>query len=137
MEKGDRRYGPVGFTTTSEVRAILAPDDLSLGGFHDYDTEDLFRFNGLPWREARELLKLLPEQNARDHQNAAPTFEQFVDLGREFPEIRFHGYRIDPSRGDERITIEGFLHPLGERAEALYRRVCEIAAEPDTFERAE
>lgn len=62
---------------------------------------------------------------------------RFVDLGRDFPEIRFYGYRIAPSRDDERITIEGFLYPSGEEAEELCQRVGEIASLPDVWGREE
>jgi hypothetical protein len=133
----EMRYGPAGFTRTPEVRALLAPyEKTTTADEEDPDWGGVIYFDGLPWREADQLLKLLPEQNGRDRQNISPSFEQFVRLGREFPEIRFHGYRVPAHRSDERITIEGYLYPQGRQAEGLYQRVCEIASEPDAYERA-
>jgi hypothetical protein len=46
-----------------------------------------------------------------DQQNDAPTFEEFVALGKQYPEMTFMGYRVGTEREDERITITGFNHP--------------------------
>lgn len=137
MENELLRDGPKGFTQTREVRALLTPYEKDPGVA---DTEDpywggVIRFEGLPWSNAEQLLKLLPEVSGHDRQNASPTFAQFVDLGREFPEIQFNGYRVPAHRSDERITIEGYCHPAGPEAEALLQRVCELASEPDCYDR--
>lgn len=129
-------YGRAGFTDASEVRALLDPYEEAEAADETGELPDLIHFYGLPWREAERLLKLLPEQHARNRQNVAPSFEQFIDLGREFPEIHFHGYRITAVRWDERITIEGYLYPDGPKADALHQRVREIAGEPDEYDRA-
>jgi hypothetical protein len=130
------RYGPAGFTKAPDVRALLAPyEKTSTADEEDPEWGGVIYFDGLPWPEADQLLRLLPEGNRKNRQNIAPSFEQFIQLGREFPEIQFHGYRVPAYRSDERITIEGYLYPQGPRADTLYQRVCEIANEPDTHER--
>jgi hypothetical protein len=133
MDDDVRRYGSEGFTRTPEVRALLTPyeKDEDAADTEDPDWGGVIHIEGLPWHEAEQLLKLLPEANGRDRQNAAPTFAQFVELGREFPSIRFHGYRVPAHRSDERITIEGYLYPVGPQADVLFQRVCELAGEPD------
>ena len=136
MRHSERRYGPECFTRTPEVQALLTPYEQDPGTIDtaDPDWGGVIRFDGLPWHKADQLLKLLPEEHGRNRQNAAPTFEQFVQLGREFPSIRFHGYRVPTHREDERITLEGYLYPVGRQAEVLFQHVCELVGEPDCYD---
>lgn len=102
-----RMYGRKGFTEKPEVRAILAQYEEgqhSSGGLVFYDA--------VPAQVAQKLLALLPKKQANDRQNDAPSFSQFVNMGVEHIRVFFHGYRVLPSREDERITVEGFYAPV-------------------------
>jgi hypothetical protein len=69
-------------------------------------------------------MELLPEWQMEIDQNASPTIRQQLRLGRRYPGIRYHGYRVPPDREDERISFEGFRLPKAEvpqpEAERLY-----------------
>jgi hypothetical protein len=94
-----------GFTETPEVREIMSKyqTDKAYGG--------IVTFEGLTVNDAARLLELLPEFQKEDKQNDSPSFEEFVELGKDYPSMTFHGYRVTSERSDERITIEGFCCP--------------------------
>jgi hypothetical protein len=103
-----RMYTPARFTRTAEVRAVLDPHE---NGGQACDRQVVW-FDGLTLAEAQRLLALMPPEQARDRQNCAPSFAEMVALGARYPDMRFHGYRVDPSRSDERVTLEGFYIPV-------------------------
>jgi hypothetical protein len=101
-------YLPAGFTRTAEVRAVLDPHECNgLEG-----DRQVVRFDELTQAEAQRLLALMPPEQARDRQNLAPSFADMVALGARYPGMLYHGYRVDPSRADERVTLEGFHVPV-------------------------
>jgi hypothetical protein len=108
-------YGqPRGFTRTPEIRAILDPYEE-----RDRDGElkvpedgDIVAWEGLTVDGAIRLAELLPEWHSRQCQNMSPSVREMIQLGRDHPGTRFHGYRVPPEREDERISFEGFLLPV-------------------------
>ncbi len=107
MDEMERRlYGPKGFTQRPEVWEILLPyltDERYIGG--------IIPFEMLPAHDLVLLADLLPPGNLDDRQNASPTFAEFVEFAKMFPDLLFHGYIVSPERIDERITITGFYAP--------------------------
>ncbi len=43
----------------------------------------------------------------RDTQNNSPTNREFIDFGKKFPFVKYHGYVISAEREDYRLSIEG------------------------------
>jgi hypothetical protein len=135
-DSSERPFGPAGFTTIPEVRALLAPYEpaaMSDGRPND-GRGGHFYIDLLPASNAEQLLQLLPKANVRDRHEGAPSFAQFVELGRRFPEVRFYGYRITPDRNDERITITGYYAPAGKSADQVHRQARRFAhSQPDEY----
>lgn len=107
---GKRLYSPLGFTRQSEVVEALAgcmdePQQWRDGKY------GLLYFEGLPVEDARHLLALLPHEQAGDAQNASPPMEAMIEFGARWPNIRYFGYAVHPTRDDERITFTGFQIP--------------------------
>jgi hypothetical protein len=99
----------LGFTETPEIKAIM---ELLYEKSDYFKPGDNYRpWEGMTVEQAEKLLTLLPGFQKKDKQNDAPTFEEFVELGKKFPGMWFHGYHITSAREDERITIEGFYMP--------------------------
>jgi hypothetical protein len=134
-----RPFGPEGFTCDPAVQDLMAPyEPADMHGHPNEGLGGLIYFDLLPADVAERLLALLPEANTRERHENAPSFKQFVQLGREFPGIRFYGYRIDARRDDERIMITGYYVPVGERADQVYRRARKYArARPDEYHEIE
>ena len=106
--------GEKGFTTSPEIKELLGKYERgALGG--------IARFDAIPASEAETLLQLLPESQREEKQNDAPSFATFVEWGKEFGKVWFHGYRVLPERSDERISIEGFYAPRHIAQELIQR----------------
>lgn len=110
-----RMYPPRGFTRSPGVRALLDPHECRWAAAGN----DVVQFDELTAAEARRLLMLLPPEQAHDRQNCAPSFAEMVELGERYPGILFHGYRVDPGRSDERVTLEGFYVPVAHGEDIL------------------
>ena len=86
-------------------RDLLLQPYRSTGGFGG-----IYHFTGVPLHIIQKLanLNLL---SLDDRQNDAPTIGEFIDHVQSTPncKITFHGYAVDASREDYRISIEG-LH---------------------------
>jgi hypothetical protein len=131
-----RPFGHEGFTMDPVVRTLMAPYEpaVDMNGHPNDGRGGLIYFELLPADVAERLLALLPKTNTRERHEDAPSFEHFVQLGKEFLEVRFHGYRIDAHREDERIMITGYYYPAGEQADQVYRRARKLArAKPDDY----
>lgn len=102
-----RMYLPAGFTRTAAMRAVLDPHECP---WPEGDRQ-VVRFDALTQAEAQRLLALMPPEQARDRQNCAPSFAEMAALGARYPGMLYHGYRVDPGRADERVTLEGFYVP--------------------------
>ena len=96
-----------GKTMSPKVREIMAPieEPEILGG--------MARFYGLTAESGEELLRLLPELSD-DTQNWSPTAREFIDLAKRIPGTLLDGYRIIPTRSDERYSIEACRIPREE-----------------------
>jgi hypothetical protein len=99
---------PKGATQTPAVLEIMQKyyTEPEQSGLHRND------FDGMTLDDAKRILQLVPEE-ADKQQNDSPTFEEFVELGEQIPDILFHGYHITRTM-DERITIEGCYIPIGD-----------------------
>ncbi len=124
----ERLYGleSKGFTNKPEIKEILEPYSSQSGS--------LVHFDGLPAGKAADLLKHCPEALKTDKQNDAPSFGKMVEVGMKFGRVWFHGYVIDSSRDDERITLEGFYASM-DIAEAVKKEMLEEkgARDPDEW----
>ena len=58
---------------------------------------------------AKTLQKLVDEGFAdpRDKQNNAPTLGEFLEFMKTHPDYKAHGYAIENTRKDYRVTVEG------------------------------
>src|SRR5688500_5332723 len=79
-----RPFGPEGFTTLPKVRSLLSPYEPAVGssGQPSHGRDGLVCIDLLPASTAEQLLQLLPKANVRVRHESAPSFEQFVQLGR-------------------------------------------------------
>jgi hypothetical protein len=96
---------PSGYTRTPEIRAELDKYEsaTNLGG--------LVRFWGLDGAGATRLVELLPATVASLKLEGGPALRDWAELGSDLDGILFEGHRIDPSRPDELIVIEGVYIP--------------------------
>jgi len=113
----ERLYGEKGFTQREEVQNIL----------NKYEEDELggcVHFEALPWKEAKKLLELLPDEQKNDKQNFSPTFQEFIQWAEEINgNIWFHGYRIVPEREDERITLTGFYFKGSKEENEIHKKL--------------
>ena len=64
------------------------------------------RYSGLPVKELQECFDkgyILPD----DQQNDAPPAQKFLEFITKYPVFTVHGYVVDATRPDFRMTIEG------------------------------
>lgn len=57
-----------------------------------------------------EVMQQLIDENfldPEDTQNDSPSAGEFLDFMKKYPFVKAHGYAVDVSRSDYRITIEG------------------------------
>ena len=67
---------------------------------------DIKSFSKLSVEKAKELLdKNFADPD--DAQNDAPTFQEMIDFCTKYPQVKMHGYAVNISRSDYRVTIEG------------------------------
>lgn len=107
-------YGKSGWTVDTGVWEVIAQFtgvDEELENYHDINQiPDFLPFEGLGAQQAEKLLKLLPEDNLNDRQNYGPTARSLLQACVDNPDkIQLIGYYVGPSRGDERVSIEGFV----------------------------
>jgi len=100
--------GPLVDTEHPEIAAILKRRKVEDGfpanamGFRDYR-----HYQGMTLDELKKIVDLWPDE-AQEQQNDAPSIEEFIALGEEFPGMTYHGYSIHPPREDTRVSVEGF-----------------------------
>lgn len=119
----ERLYGEAGFTQDAKVRELIEPF------IHSGMTSRMAMFAGMDGDTATLLLALLPEGQAQERQNDAPTFEELVDLAGMF-QGTVGGYVIQPPRVDERVTIDTLIVPE-IFAEQVEEKLAEMDVKPD------
>jgi len=76
-------------------------DDKWMGG--------LVHFEEASKEEVLELIKVHGNKNnMEEQQNNSPSIREFLELADRYPTMRFHGYIVDKTRSDYRVSIEGF-----------------------------
>jgi len=63
-------------------------------------------FEGMPVDVLKKLIKK-GYADPEESQNSAPTIAKFVKFCEKHPEFRLHGYVVDRTRDDTRVSIEG------------------------------
>jgi len=76
------------------------------------DNYDLMGFEGLPLNVLKDLIdnKFAFED---ERQNSSPSIGDFIEMMKEYPILKAHGYIISPRRDDYRLSLEG-LHILNK-----------------------
>jgi hypothetical protein len=100
------------------------PDDYKFGGVK--------RFSNL----SLNSLTLLVEEgflHPEDYQNCSPYAEDFVNFLKQHPDFTAHGYSVDISREDYRVTIEG-IELSGTTSRETEREFVKFARCADEFE---
>lgn len=123
-----RLYGKRGFTLRGRLGTLLNAYEGSIYGYTRLG--DLVPLDAIPVAALREIRDLLPEGNKADAQNESPTLSEFCAM--DVPGIHFHGYRVEPERDDERVTIEGF-YCLPEYSQQLLALCPKPPNEADTI----
>lgn len=118
MVDGYGDYGPIGWTR--KVDPLLFNGDESV-------SDGLISFDDVSYKVAEEVLALLPGDADTDRQNEAPTLRELLELAVKY-EGFFGGYRVGPSRDDERVTVDSVSLPV-----AKYK----VAQVPDPYEFAD
>lgn len=98
MASFTEREAPKGYTEPLLPLLGLEKSDASYRHFDDLTPDGL-----------AAILKAAPHL-ADETQNDSPRMWEFLIIGQKYPDMRFHGYVIGPSRCDERISIEGWCH---------------------------
>ena len=106
-----QRRDEVGFTRRPEIRAILDRCEEWVDPGDEGTEVEFAEWSGLTLDDAIRVMELLPEWEMEMRQNQSPSIREMIRLGRTYPGITFHGYRIGPAREDERISFEGFTLP--------------------------
>jgi hypothetical protein len=112
-------------TEHPEIAAILKRREIEFGfpsapgnPFKDYR-----HYQNMTLDELKKIVELWPDE-AQEQQNDAPSIEEFIALGEEFPGMTFHGYSIHPPREDTRVSVEGFdFTGTPEQAVALVNKL--------------
>ena len=120
----ERLYGPLGFTRRPEIRVILDKvEPKTLEGGVPNNVGGAVRFWGLTPNALKELLGLLPAEQADDSLEYSPTLREMVEVGRLYPNARFFGFRVVPENPGERITIEGFTLPATSVTDEIRQQI--------------
>lgn len=86
-------------------------------------------FSKLPY----EVLSQLVQEgfaDQKERQNDSPSISEFLEFMLTYPEYEAHGYAVDQSRLDYRITIEGLIaKEPNAKAVKAFRKFCKNADE--------
>jgi hypothetical protein len=93
-----RPYGPYGFTRTPAVRALL--DRYDGGGDEPERAGDLIHLDGITVADLYALARLDVQVGSDLN-----TLDCLFELAKRFPTMTVTGYRVPPSRDDERVTL--------------------------------
>jgi hypothetical protein len=88
------------------------------------------RYQGL----TKTKLELLINNNFVDmdgRQNDSPSISEFYEFMKDHPEVKAHGYVVDSSRDDYRVSIEGleFSGPVSIATMSDFVQLCRYADE--------
>ena len=67
-----------------------------------------------------------------EKQNSAPTVREFYEFMKKYPCVRAHGYAVDKSRSDYRVSIEGLhftAHSITKELQLDFMKLCRKADE--------
>ena len=102
----NRRVAVQGYCHTPYIRSLWEPyaEPCERGGIR--------HFEGMPASVLSELMANLPPALLEQTQNDSPSMREFVEFGRRYDDVTFHGYVVEARREDERVSVEGFSAPL-------------------------
>lgn len=117
-----RTYARKGFTTRKAIAAALAPFERRSRRKHQITLE------GIAPAAIQKVVAALPvEQHADRHTATGPTLAEIIKLGTSIGNVTFDGYRVEPDRPDERISLTGFAIAAGEVNAARMRQIVKKA----------
>lgn len=86
------------------------------------------RYSGLTLDRLQELIdnRFI---NLDERQNDSPTIAEFYEFMKDHPEVKAHGYVVDSSRDDYRVSIEGleFNGPVAMSTMLDFVKLCRYA----------
>jgi hypothetical protein len=131
-----RGAGRRGFAWTAQMNRIFrgrpmdaTEADVQVGGCRYY--------GGVSAANLRAALAASPPWQVDErHREWAPSIAEFLKAAGRHPHVYFYGYRVEATRADERVVVEGFVARGLERAIALIEKLAACVDAEVEMERA-